>query len=154
MRILMHRFDHRARRLGLWTSRIDLNLAQVPHRLSPQFLEALRQIVRELTVAYEERREPAFLYEWMVQREHDGVIVHDMKRVTEFPRVADAGHLSQIVPMRFEELEEMSGAPVRKAEDHAMLDAVLGRVLGDAPEDREPVLDGLVDRHEIAGFHV
>jgi hypothetical protein len=62
-----------------------LNLAQVPHSLSPQFLEALRQIVRELTVTYKERREPTFLHEWMVQRQHDGVIVHHVKRVTESP---------------------------------------------------------------------
>jgi hypothetical protein len=114
--------------------------------ISRRFLTALRhsswnppQVVREFTVADEERRESAFFHKRMVQREHNRVIVHHVKGMTEFPRVADAGHLSQVMPVSLEELDEMSCAPVGEAEDHAMLDAVLGHVLGDAPEDRESV---------------
>jgi hypothetical protein len=78
----------------------------------------------------------------MVQGEHDRLVVHHVEWMTEFPRVADAGHLSQVVPVNSEELDEMPGAPVGKAEDYAMLHAMLRRILSDASEDREPTLDG------------
>ncbi|SRR5260221_13630814 len=131
-----------------------MDLAEVFHGLAPQFLEAFRQAVRELTVADEQGSESTFLHKGMVQRKDDGVVVDQVKRMAELSRVTDTGDLSQVVSVSLEELDQAVGAPVRKPEHDAMLNAVLGRIFGDASEDREPTLDGRIDGHEIAGLHV
>lgn len=51
-------------------------------------------------------------------------------------------------PVGLQELHQAARAPVGESEDHAMLHAMLGRILGHASEDREPAFDGRTDRHE------
>jgi len=131
-----------------------LDLAQVFHGLAPQFLEAFRQAVRELTVADKQGSESTFLHKRMVQGKDDRVVVDHVKRMAELSRVTDTGDLSQVVSVSLEELHQAASAPVGKPEDDAMLHSMLGRILGDSSEDRESALDGRVDRHEIARFHV
>jgi hypothetical protein len=81
------------------------------------------------------RRESALLDEGIVQRQYHRLVVHDVKGMAEPSRIAHAGHLSQIVPVHLQELHEGARALIREAEDHAMLDTVFRRILGDAPED-------------------
>ncbi len=69
----------------------------------------------------------------MIQGKHDRLVVHDMEGMTELSRIADAGHLSQIMSVHLQELHEVPGALVGKAEHHPVLHAVLGRIPRDAP---------------------
>ena len=59
----------------------------------------------------------------------DRVVVHHVKGMTELSRVTDASDLPQVVSVGLEELDQVARAPVRKPEDHAMLNAMLGRIL-------------------------
>src|SRR5262245_30087678 len=90
----------------------------------------------------------------MVERQHHGVIVDDVERVAQLSGIPDAGHLPQVMAMRLQKLDELSRALVGKPEHDAVLDAMFGRVLGDASQNRKSALDGGVDSHEIAGFQV
>src|SRR5262245_37195642 len=56
--------------------------------------------------------------------------------------------------VRLEELDQLTRALIREAEDDSMLNAMFRSVLGDATENRKPAVDGCVDRHQITGFEV
>src|SRR5258705_9869316 len=56
--------------------------------------------------------------------------------------------------MHPEKFHQLSRALIREAEHDPMLDPMVRSILRDAPEDGEPVSDGGVDGHQIAGFHV
>src|SRR5688572_25963805 len=139
---------------GPVASWINLDLPEALHRFPPQFVKAFGQTVCEFTIPDEERRESALLDEGMVQRQHHGFVVHYVKRMPELAGVPHARHLSQVVAMQLQELHQLTRALIREAEQHSMLDAMLLRILGDAPEDGKPAFDSGVDGHQIAGFHV
>src|SRR5882672_7949253 len=141
-------------RSGLVASWINLDLAEVLHRLPPEFVKPFRKAVRELAIPDQQRRKPALSDEGMVQRQHDGLVVDHMERMPELSGVAHARHLSQVMAMHPEEFHQLTRALIREAEHHPMLDPMFRRILGDTPEDREPAFDGGVDGHEITGFHV
>jgi hypothetical protein len=46
---------------------VNLDLSQIPHGFSPQFLKAFCQAICQLAVSDQQRRETAFLHERMIQ---------------------------------------------------------------------------------------
>src|SRR5712691_12597830 len=90
-------------RSGLVASWINLDLAQILHRLPPEFVKPFRQAVREFAIPDEQRRKSALSDEGTVQRQHDGLVVDHMKRMPELSGVPHARHLSQVMAMRPEE---------------------------------------------------
>src|SRR4029450_13168162 len=124
----------------LMASWIDLDFVQTLHRLPPRFLKALRQAVCQFAIPDEQSRKSAFLDEGMVQRQDHSLVVDDMKGMPQLAGVPHPRHLSQVVAMHPEEFHQLTRALIREAEHHAMLDPMFRRVLGDAPEDGEPVL--------------
>ena len=71
-------------RSGLVASWINLDLAQILHRLPPEFVKAFREAVCEFAIPDQQRRKSALLDERMVQRQDHGLVVHHMKRMPEF----------------------------------------------------------------------
>ena len=68
-------------RSSLVSSWVNLDFAEILHGLAPEFLESFRQTIREFAISDKQRRESTFLDERMVQGQHHGLIVHDVKRV-------------------------------------------------------------------------
>ena len=93
-------------RSGLVAPWIDLDLAQILHRLPPEFLKADRQTIRQFAIPDDQRRESALLDEGMVQGQHHRLVVHDVKGMAELSGIADARHLSRIVSVHSQELYE------------------------------------------------
>ena len=108
-------------------SRVDLDLAKTLHRLAPELVKPFGEAVRKLAIPNEQRRESAFLDEWMVERQHHGVVVDDVKRMAQLSGVPDASHLPEVMAMRLQELHELTRALVGKAEDDSVLHAMLCR---------------------------
>jgi hypothetical protein len=71
-------------------ARIDVDFTKAPHRLSPEFVEALREALCQLGVAHEQGREPPLLHERMIERKDDCVVVDDVEWMPELAGVANA----------------------------------------------------------------
>ena len=87
-------------------ARIDVDFTKAPHRLSPEFVEALREALCQLGVAHEQGREPPLLHERMIERKDDGVVVDDVEWMPELAGVANAGDLAKVVPVDRQELHQ------------------------------------------------
>src|SRR5262252_1495117 len=74
---------------GFVATRVDLNLTEILHGLAPELVKPFGQTLREFPIPNQQRRKSALLDEWMVERKHDGVVVDDVKRVTQLSRVPD-----------------------------------------------------------------
>ena len=74
----------RRRAEGFSPARIGAHLPQAAHRLSPELLKAFHQAVGELAVSNQERGEPSFLHERVIERQDDRVVIHDVKGMAKF----------------------------------------------------------------------
>ncbi len=53
----------------------------------------------------------------MVQREHDRLVIDDVKRMTELTRVANARHLAQVVSVHLEEFHQLARVLIKQMID-------------------------------------
>src|SRR6266849_8086719 len=90
----------------------------------------------------------------MIEREHDRIVINDVKRVPEFTGVADGGQVSNVRLVLFQEFDESWRRLVREAKDDLVRELLVGRIAGDAPQNGEASVDRLVDRLKVALLHI
>ena len=108
---------------------MEVDLSKIAHRFRPELLETVRQVLRELLVANEQRREPPFRNERVIERQDHRVVVDDMKRMTELPGVPDPRHVFEIDTVRAEKREELWRRLISEAEYHTARGLVSGALL-------------------------
>lgn len=59
---------------------MEVDLPEVAHRLSPQALEARRQVLGELLVLHQHRGEASLGHERMIEGQHHGALVDHVAR--------------------------------------------------------------------------
>jgi hypothetical protein len=64
---------------------VEIDFSQVSHSFRPQFLKAIRELLRELSVSHQEGSNPSFGNKRMIQGQNYDVVIHDVKGVAEFP---------------------------------------------------------------------
>ncbi len=123
---------------------------QTPHRLSPELVESLGQVPGQVTIPKQQRGEPPFRYERVIERKDDDVVIDYVKGMTKFPRIADSGHVPDVSTMFLQKLDQQWRRLVREAKDDLMVNLLLRRVAGDATKNRKAAIDGAIDRLKIA----
>jgi len=100
---------------------MEVNLAQVPHRLRPQFLESIAELLRKILVTHQERSKTALRNERMVEAEDHHILINDMEGVTEFSGVAHAGDMFQVRPVLAQKSNQLWSRSVAETKDDSLV---------------------------------
>jgi hypothetical protein len=116
---------------------MEIYLSKVPHGFGPELLELFREFLSKFLVPNQKRCKAPLGNKRMVERQNDKVIVDNVKRMAEFSRVPHSGHVFHVRPVLAKKAHQLRRRLVGKAENHTMVNSVLGCVSSDSPKNRE-----------------
>ena len=111
-------------------------------------------MLSQISIANQERREPSFRREGMIERKNDHIVIDDVKGMTKLAGIANAGEVTDVRPMPLQEIKQSRCRLIGESKHHLVPHVLLDRVAGNAPENGEAFTHRLIDRLQVAAFHV